>query len=178
MIVVNFFAGPGSGKSTTSADVFAHLKRLGVRTELVGEYAKEVIYKGASVRLANQALMAARQYDKLVNLSRSGCSVAVSDSPLLMQQVYSTNLDYHEELCALMAKLNAQFDNINIFIRRNKPYDTFGRMQKTIEEAKAVDRLIFDRFVTEFHAAFFTDEYDSIKKFVVDNLLEKGVLNG
>ncbi len=34
-IVINFFAGPGSGKSTTAAGVFFTLKTAGQKAELV-----------------------------------------------------------------------------------------------------------------------------------------------
>ena len=33
MIVINFFAGAGAGKSTISAEVFAKLKKLGYKIE-------------------------------------------------------------------------------------------------------------------------------------------------
>ena len=45
MLVVNFFAGAGAGKSTIASEVFWKLKKLGYSTELVGEYAKEAIIK-------------------------------------------------------------------------------------------------------------------------------------
>ena len=43
MIVVNLFAGPGSGKSTTCAGLFSKLKLAGIYCEMVLEYAKELV---------------------------------------------------------------------------------------------------------------------------------------
>jgi len=43
-LIVDFFAGPGAGKSTTAADVFAKLKWRGVNAELIGEYAKDLTW--------------------------------------------------------------------------------------------------------------------------------------
>lgn len=40
-LVVNLFGGPGSGKSTGAAYVFARLKMLGYNAELVTEFAKD-----------------------------------------------------------------------------------------------------------------------------------------
>lgn len=41
MKVINLFAGPGSGKSTTCAGVFSKLKLAGVNCEMALEYAKD-----------------------------------------------------------------------------------------------------------------------------------------
>ena len=41
-LVVNLFGGPGTGKSTTMAHVFAELKWRGYDCEMSNEYAKEV----------------------------------------------------------------------------------------------------------------------------------------
>ena len=43
--VVNLFAGPGSGKSTTASGLFHLLKLDNKKTELVTEYAKDAIYE-------------------------------------------------------------------------------------------------------------------------------------
>ena len=37
-LVINLIAGPCSGKSTISAELFARLKKMGVKCELVTEY--------------------------------------------------------------------------------------------------------------------------------------------
>lgn len=142
MRVINLFGGPGSGKSTSAAALFAYLKNHGIRAELVGEEAKDQIYWGSSTQLGNQLLLAGLQYARLKNLERAGCQIAVADSPLIMGTVYSKGLHYYEDLLKVINKVNAEFHNINIFIRRTKPYDTFGRMQKDVDEAKVFDELI------------------------------------
>lgn len=42
--VINLFAGPGAGKSTTAAALFVLMKTEGYKVELVTEYAKELVY--------------------------------------------------------------------------------------------------------------------------------------
>jgi hypothetical protein len=138
LLVVNFFAGPGAGKSTASAAVFTHLKNGGHRVELVGEAAKELIYSGAEVQLENEALLQGLQYARLKNLERSGCDVAISDGPLLQQAVYAKHVPYFSELQALGKKLNEEFDNYNVLVLRTKPYMKLGRIQSE-ESAKLVD---------------------------------------
>ena len=47
MIVVNLFAGPGSGKSTTCAGVFSKLKLIGINCEMALEYAKDKVWENS-----------------------------------------------------------------------------------------------------------------------------------
>lgn len=44
-LVVNLFGGPGTGKSTLSANIFARLKMDGVDVEMAPEYVKEVVWE-------------------------------------------------------------------------------------------------------------------------------------
>ncbi len=44
-LVVNLLGGPGSGKSTTAADVFARLKWQDINCELVTEFAKDLVWE-------------------------------------------------------------------------------------------------------------------------------------
>ena len=46
-LVVNFFAGPGAGKSSMAAGLFAELKFRGVNCELATEYAKDKVWEGS-----------------------------------------------------------------------------------------------------------------------------------
>ena len=43
-LVINLFSGPGVGKSTTAAMVFAKLKMNGVDCEMALEFAKEKVW--------------------------------------------------------------------------------------------------------------------------------------
>jgi hypothetical protein len=178
LTVFNLFSGPGAGKSTTSADLYQHLKRQDVRVELVGEQAKDFLHLGADVQLENQFLLAASQYARLKNLERAGYEVAISDSPLIQGLVYAfdNNCPYFEQLQALVMKVNTEFDNINLYLSRgNRPYQKIGRTQ-TAEEAKKKDGRIFDAFKHHFHTVFFTHETLTIKSYVDRKLLEKKIL--
>lgn len=44
-LVVNLFGGPGCGKSTTMARLFADLKTRGLNVEMVSEFAKDLVYE-------------------------------------------------------------------------------------------------------------------------------------
>jgi hypothetical protein len=69
------------------------------------------------------------QYRKQKDLLRCGIDIAISDSPLQLQLTYCKDKYYYQELAALVEKLQTEFNNINIFIRRVNPYQTYGRTQ-------------------------------------------------
>lgn len=176
MVVLNLFAGPCSGKSTTAAEMFAFLKRKHVRTELVGEEAKDCIYAGNERILGNQFYLAAMQYARLKNLEWSGCQVAIADSPLLMSTSYATHLSYYDELVALSHKVNGEFDNLNIFLHRGqRPYQEFGR-QQTYDEAKTKDSQIFSLFKDKFHTIFFDHEGETLRNWLETKLKDRKII--
>ena len=51
MKVINLFAGPGTGKSTTAAGLFYKMKSKGYMVELVTEFAKDLVYQESFFRL-------------------------------------------------------------------------------------------------------------------------------
>jgi tRNA uridine 5-carbamoylmethylation protein Kti12 len=120
MLIVNLFGGPGCGKSTTAAALFAHLKNNGVRAELVHEAAKRFIYKGATAQLKNQVYVLAKQWSHIEDLDRAGCEVAISDSPLICNLMYAESHGYYPELKALALKLDDIYPQKNVFIGQDK----------------------------------------------------------
>ena len=50
-IVINAFAGPGAGKTTSCLEVAEKLKKQGFVTEYVQEYAKELVYDNNLIML-------------------------------------------------------------------------------------------------------------------------------
>ncbi len=140
MLLVNFNGGPGSGKSTTAAFVFAKLKMSGIKTDLVGEEAREKIYDGSIKMLENQVLILGEQWQRITRLQNSGAEVAIADSPLALSILYSQGKPYATEITALVRRLEELMPNTyNIFVRRVKPYNNFGRYQNE-EQARALDQ--------------------------------------
>ena len=64
-LIVNFYAGPGAGKSTMVAHTFAELKWRGINCELVTEYAKDKVWEKSFETLENQFYVSAKQYHRL-----------------------------------------------------------------------------------------------------------------
>ncbi len=136
MLVVNFFGGPGTGKSTMAANVFAELKWGGINCELVTEFAKDLVWEGRLTTLKNQMYVFAKQLHRLHRIEKQ-VRVALTDSPLPISLVYSdpTDVGYAAFVELAWQKFD-YFDNFNILLERRKGYVPVGRMQT---EAEAIE---------------------------------------
>lgn len=159
MIVINIGGGPGSGKTTLAYYLTYKFKTKGIRTEFVGEAAREEhIYDAAPEVVApplldNQILLAGQQYERLKRLQRHKFQVAVSDSPLLQGILYCSNPSHREYLSYFLSNLQNEFQNINIFAHRMAGvYDPESRIQKTEVEATAFDRQVEKLMSWDLHS--------------------------
>ena len=65
MNIINIYGGPGVGKSTGAAMIFAKMKMLGINCELVTEYAKTLTYeKRFEILQENQLYVLQSSIDK------------------------------------------------------------------------------------------------------------------
>ncbi len=142
--VINLFAGPGAGKSTTAAGLFSLLKLKGIKSELVTEYIKDAVYEGRSMTLDNQFYVTAKQHHKIWrvlqhwNQKNVTNGFIVTDSPILLGLMYLQESPSANKFRKFILEEYNQFNNINIFIERVKEYDPVGRIQ-TEDEAKELD---------------------------------------
>lgn len=137
-LVVNFFAGPGTGKSTVMAHCFAELKWRGIDCEMSAEYAKDKVWERSEHILANQFYVSGKQYHRLRRLNGK-VNVILTDSPLLLGLYYGN--EEPQEFKDLLVKHFNSFNNLNIFLERMKEYNPNGRLQ-TEEQAKEIDKEI------------------------------------
>ena len=138
--ILNLWAGPGAGKSTTAALVFGILKAKGYNVELVREYAKELAWEYGCIppHVAQEDILfeQARRQDMLAGK----VDLIITDSPLRMSVVYGSN---PEQVKAFMK----DYAQVDVFVERVKPYNPRGRMQ-TEAQAIEIDELL--RNETEF----------------------------
>lgn len=135
---MNFYGGAGIGKSTIAADIFSKLKRMGYKTELVGEYAKWLWYQNATDIVQDQLYLFAEQVHRLKTLERYGVEYAVCDSPLPLNIVYNCEPD--EVFAHLVLHEHAKFDNVEYLLRRNDEFINIdGRKETTLKRAKEKD---------------------------------------
>ena len=134
--VINLYAGPGAGKTTAALQICLELKKLGINAEYVSEFAKDLIYDGKEEMLKDQKFVTDGQYERL-NRLRGKVDVIVTDSPLLLGQVYgkkSVDKEYKDEI----RNRYDSFDNYNAFIVRGNNFTQKGRVHN-LEESKQLD---------------------------------------
>lgn len=151
-LVINLYGGPGTGKSTTAAAVFAELKMRGYNVELVTEYAKGMTWQKSAKVLKNQIYVFGKQHHYLTR-PQNQVDVIVTDSPLLMSIVY--DLENNELLRRLIKGEHNKMKNLDIYLTRNSPYQRAGRSQ-TEKQAKALDKTIHDVLVEYCEGKFHT----------------------
>jgi Ni2+-binding GTPase involved in maturation of urease and hydrogenase len=137
MKVINFFGGPGSGKSTTAAGLFHHMKRRGYKVELVTEYAKDMVYESRANIMADQLYVLAKQARRVSRLE-GHVDYVITDSPLLLSIIYNQGTHLIDQLAE---ELFDQYDNVCFQMQRGDNYQEFGRGQ-TQEESEQIDREI------------------------------------
>jgi hypothetical protein len=145
MKVINFFAGPGSGKSTTAAGLFEKMKLEGYNVELVTEYAKDMVWEQRHNILGDQLYILAKQNRRLLRL-KEVVEWVITDSPLLQSLVYTDPDKVSSSYFRLVEELWDSYINVNFFINRSpaKKFNPVGRTQKDVEEASVKDREILD----------------------------------
>lgn len=155
LIVVNLFGGPGSGKSTACAYVYAALKAKDINCEMAREFAKDKAWEKNLTALNNQAYIFGEQYYRLTILE-DDVDVIITDSPILLsvfyRNRYNNSIDFPKEFDDVVLYSFNRYNNINYFIRRNKLYNPNGRLQ-TEDEAKELDVKLLE-FLNEYEISF------------------------
>jgi hypothetical protein len=163
-LVVNYFGGPGCGKSTTSARLFSSLKMENINCELLTEFAKDLTWEENWNALSvGQIYVTARQLYKQELLERK-VDVVVTDSPIVLGLCYyrEENQSINESFRSLIINTFKQKNNLNFFLSRKKKYNPVGRNQ-TEEESKEIDeaiKSILDDNNIDYLTVDFDDDFD------------------
>lgn len=170
--VINLWAGPGAGKSTTAAALFNLMKRERFSVEIIPEIAKEMTYEKEMTKLANQLLVLAKQEHQLRRLIGQ-VEYAIVDSPFPMGLVYCRP-EHVTRYQHLIDCLWGDYDNYDFFLQRTaKPFQQFGRNQ-TEAEAVALDAPIRELWLEFSQAEFKPINADDISAEyrILDYVLE------
>ncbi len=139
MIVINLFGSPGAGKSTGAAYIFSQLKLKGINAELVTEYAKDKVWEETPEPFKNQAYLFGQQYYRITRC-QDKVDVIVTDSPLLLSAFYNTSKTLGEPFNEMVLEVFQSYNNINLYVKRDKPYNPVGRLQtQSQSDAMAVE---------------------------------------
>lgn len=137
-LIVNFLAGPGSGKSTFAHLVMGELKILGINAEFGHEYAKELVFTKRWETFKDQIYMFGKQRNIIYN-KVGEVDVIVTDCPILLSPIYDT--EKRSELTELVLNEYKKVPNqYNVFVKRlNKKFVEEGRIHGE-KEAKKIDK--------------------------------------
>jgi hypothetical protein len=171
-----FYAGGGSGKSTTAAWLFSELKRAGCSIELVTEYVKALAWQNLRPTSFDQCYLFGKQLHYEDRVLKSGCNLIVTDSPVLLSSIYARLFADPPEMSEPLEKLaliyEKSYPSVNIFLERgDKDYKMHGRWGD-IDGAKRVDgeiRGTLDRLGLEYEI-FNWKQPQQILKYVQDKV--------
>jgi hypothetical protein len=170
-VVVNFIGGAGVGKSLMSALTFAELKMRHLNSEIVSEYAKNLVWQNRLDELDNQYQVSYEQY-RMIKPLDNVVDYIICDSPLLVGVFYNryhkTNVCNIEKTERMIKSKMSEFKNVYIFLERNLeyPFTQEGRLQNE-NEAKEID-IKFKSLLEEFELPYLSivSSKESIVKIV------------
>jgi hypothetical protein len=172
-LVVNLFAGPGTGKSTCMAGIFSELKLRGVNCEMAPEYIKTKVWENSLDICKDQIYIFGKQLHSIRKLLGK-VDVVITDSPILLSLAYSTD-ELIEFDCLVIAEFK-RYNSLNYFLVRHKKYNPAGRCQ-TEEQAKEKDNMI--KGLLDACSICYTIK-DSCKETIIEivNEIEEALKNG
>lgn len=145
MKVINLYGGPGAGKSTVAAGLFSRMKIEGHYVELVTEFARDEINSGSEHMLQYQDWIFAQQHLKLARLEDRGVDYVITDSPLLLVNIYAKKTKFNDQPYSsafnrFVVEVDRSYDSINYFIQRRSDFQEKdkGRVHD-LNEALAID---------------------------------------
>ena len=131
-LLINTYGGPGAGKTVAATDLFNSIKKRHFKTDLVTDFAKDMIIQRNTSAMEEQLYIWASQ------LYRNRCAykqatITVTDTPVLLGCIYNKPLS--PNLKKLIFEEYHKFNNFNLVIPRdiNREYSMFGRVHTEVE---------------------------------------------
>jgi len=144
---INLYGGPGSGKSTTAAWLFAALKDKGLHVELVNEYVKSWAHTGRKVSGFDQLYLLGKQIHYEDRLLKNGVDLIVTDSPIWLSPFYASlysEVNIVKPLMEICREFDSCYSGMDIFLNREgRPYNPKGRYQSE-DESKDIDKKLIE----------------------------------
>ena len=169
-LVINLIGGPCSGKSTVAAELFARLKKMGIKTELVSEYIKDRIYEENKTMPNNQIAIFGMEHYNISN-KLGKVEVIVHDGSFINNIIYKA--EYNEEFGNLIISEYKKFNNLDFFIKRgNIEFESYGRIHN-LKQSKELDRIIketYDNYELTYIEVESRDAVDKIIPIVLKKL--------
>jgi len=172
MKVINLFSGPSGGKSTTAAGLFYKMKLNHMSVELVPEYAKKLLHANRLNGMLDQQEYIFAKQNAMLHPLRGRVDFAVTDSPLLLSNVYAQkDWECYEQFRALVIATYNTYDNINIVLNRPPIFELAGRRHSE-EESELLD----DDVMREIKSCVIDYHVFDCNATVVEDILNSGLV--
>lgn len=178
-IVVNLFGGPGSGKSTGAAYIFAMLKMQGINCELVTEFAKDKTWEHNMKALSNQAYVFGKQCYR-ISRCENQVDAIITDSPLALSVIYNNDPKLGDTFNSMVLEVFNSYNNLNYMLQRTKPYNPIGRNQTETESdeiGKDIEKMLTENNILYKCATGDVDGYKNIISDVLNVITNEGDSN-
>lgn len=171
---INFFGGACCGKSTIASYIFSQLKMNGISTGFAPEYVKEWSYLNRMGSGYDQLLIFANQLHNEELPLKSGESIIVSESPLLLACCYAKMLKcpVYKELIKMAERFEQDYPSLNIrLIRDGIEYTQEGRYGN-INTATNMDKRVIKMLESKNieYVEFNSIEPDKILDYILERL--------
>ena len=166
---INFVGGPGRGKSTLAARLFAELKLKGYNCELVTEYVKGWAIEGRNIKDWDQIYFFAKQLKAETRNLENGVKLVITDSPLHMAALYNKyyNKPGGDELYSIATEVNKQYPAFNIEVcGTNHQYKNNGRYQ-TEQEANNLHMFLIQLYPIIHYK--YTGDFNALLKEITND---------
>jgi adenylate kinase family enzyme len=155
-LIINFFGGPGIGKSTQASGLFTEMKKKHMDVEITYEFPKVVAWEENYLAIKDQFYITANQHRNISRLYGKVKYIIV-DSPIILGLIYKDLYNdgpeypaifYDESFDTFILNLFRKYECLNIFLNRNdSTYDENGRFQD-LTKAKEIDQEIKNKLIT------------------------------
>jgi len=169
-LVINLIGGPCSGKSTVAAELFARLKKMGIKTELVSEYIKDRIYEENKTMPNNQIAIFGMEHYNISN-KLGKVEVIVHDGSFINNILYKK--EENKEFDKLIISEYHKFNNLDFFIKRgNIEFEDYGRIHNYEQSLELDEKIkqLYNRSNAEFIEVESRDAVDKIIPIVLKKL--------
>lgn len=174
--VINFFGGPGIGKTATALGLTALMKTKGISCEYVSEYAKDLTWEDNKLTLDCQPAIAGEQIKRLHKVDGQ-VDFIVTDSPLLINLLHP-GFGVTDNYKIYLVEVFNMFDNINFLLtadRNNREYEANGRIENK-ERAIEMDKENID-MINKYNIPFELAEVNDNLTIDIFNFIKEKYIN-
>lgn len=152
MVKINLYGAPSCGKSVLSSLLFSELKLRGHNTELVREFAKELVYQGYdmhNLKEADRVFILAEQMRR-ESILHGKVDYLITDSPVMIAAFYYNKRPAIDLAKELMKNIDHSGDEYHFYIvpDEESEYEQYGRAHNK-EESKLIDQQMMDFLKSE-----------------------------